>query len=159
MNRKWTRIFASLAFTALATAAQAAESAQTTNDIVLASLRADKKAFLATNLELTDKEGAEFWPIYDRYQKELVEVQARLYEVVQEGLAAGDELKDEQAMDLVERYLAAEEDRAKVRRSYVAPLSKVVSGRKLARFYQMENKIDAVVRFEMASQIPLLVSK
>jgi hypothetical protein len=159
MNIKWTRICASLAFTLVASASQGAESAQTTNDIVLASLRADKKAFLATNLGLTDKEGAEFWPIYDRYQKELVEVQSRLYEVVQEGLAAGDALTDEDARDLVERYLAAEEDRAKVRRSYVEPLSKVVSGRKLARFIQIENKIDAVARFEMASEIPLFVSK
>ena len=86
-------------------------------------------------------------------------LQSRLYEVVQEGLAAGDALTDEDARDLVERYLAAEEDRAKVRRSYVEPLSKVVSGRKLARFIQIENKIDAVARFEMASEIPLFVSK
>lgn len=159
MNTKWTRICASLAFAVLASTAQAAETAQSTNDIVLASLRADKKALLATNLGLTDKEGAEFWPIYDRYQKELIEVQSRLFEVVQEGLAAGDNLTDAEATDLVERYLTAEEDRAKVRRSYVEPISKVISGRKLARFYQMENKIDAVVRFEMASEIPLLVSK
>lgn len=159
MNTKWTRICASLAFTVLASVAQAAETGQSTNDIVLASLRADKKAFLATNLDLTDKEGAEFWPIYDRYQKELIEVQSRLFEVVQEGLEAGDRLTDAEATNLVERYLMAEEDRAKVRRSYVEPVSKVISGRKLARFYQMENKIDAVVRFEMASQIPLIVSK
>lgn len=159
MNTKWTRICASLAFTVLASVAQAAETGQSTNDIVLASLRADKKAFLATNLDLTDKEGAEFWPIYDRYQKELIEVQSRLFEVVQEGLEAGDRLTDAEATNLVERYLTAEEDRAKVRRSYVEPVSKVISGRKLARFYQMENKIDAVVRFEMASQIPLIVSK
>lgn len=159
MNTKWTRICASLAFAVLAATAQASEPVQSTNDIVLASLRADKKAFLATNLGLSEKEGAEFWPIYDRYQKELIEVQSRLFEVVQEGLAAGDKLTDAEATDLVERYLTAEEDRAKVRRSYVAPIAKAISGRKLARFYQMENKIDAVVRFEMASEIPLFVSK
>lgn len=159
MKTRWTRIVAPLALALLPVLAEAAEKSQTTNDIVLASLRADKKALIATNLELTDKEGAEFWPIYDRYQKELIEVQARLFEVVQEGLAAGDTLTDAAATDLVERYLTAEEDRARVRRSYVAPLSKIVTGRKLARFYQLENKIDAVVRFEMASEIPLLVSK
>ena len=63
------------------------------------------------------------------------------------------------AKGLTERYLSVEEQRAKIRRSYVAPFSKAIPGRTLARFYQIENKIDAVVRFEAAAEIPLVPAK
>ena len=143
----------------LATTARAEEPAQNTMDIVREGLRADKKVLVATNLSLTAEETKAFWPIYDRYQKELFDVQSRLFEVISEYAATRDTLTDQGAMDLTNRYLAAEEDRAKVRRSYVKSFSKAVNGRTLARFYQIENKIDAVVRFEAASEIPLVLTK
>jgi len=138
-----------------ATPARAAEAAQSDMEIVRAALRADKKALVATNLQLTDDEAKVFWPIYDRYQKDLLTAHNRLYQVVQEFAAHYDKLTDQKALDLVERYLSAEEARAKVRRSYVKDISKVLPGLKVARFYQIENKIDAVVRYEMAGAIPL----
>jgi Spy/CpxP family protein refolding chaperone len=143
----------------VATGAQAADTAQTEMDIVRESIRADKKALVATNLELTEAQAKAFWPVYDRYQKDLVDVQSRLFEVIQEYAAIGDKLTDDEAKALIERYLKAEEDRAKVRRSYLAELSKAVPGRTVARFYQIENKIDAVVRYETAAAIPLVATK
>jgi phage-related minor tail protein len=124
-------------------------------EIVRAALRADKKALVATNLQLTDAEAKAFWPVYDRYEKDLLTAHNQLYQVVQEFAAHYDKLTNEKALELVERYLSAEEARAKVRRSYLKEISKVLPGLKVARFYQIENKIDAVVRYEMAGSIPL----
>jgi hypothetical protein len=39
-------------------------------DILLDTIRANKKALVAANLTLTDEEAARFWPLYDRYQTE-----------------------------------------------------------------------------------------
>jgi len=156
MNTAWRTFVVSLAITLFGVSAQATETAQNTNEIVRESLRADKKALVATNLDLTKKEAEAFWPIYDRYQKELFEVQSRLFEVIAEYASTVDTMTDERAKDLVERYLAVEEDRAKIRRSYLSPISGVLPGLKVARFYQIENKIDAVVRFEAAAEIPLV---
>jgi hypothetical protein len=38
----------------------------------------------------------------------------------------------------------------------VKQFSKVLPGVKVAGVYQIENKLDAVVRYEMAGQIPLV---
>jgi hypothetical protein len=43
-----------------------------------------------------------------------------------------------------------------VRLRYVQPISAILPGRKVARFYQIENKIDAVVRYDLAATIPVI---
>lgn len=145
-----------LALVLMTSTARGEDPAPNTMDIVREAVRADKKALVASNLTLSEAEAKAFWPIYDRYQKDLFDVQTRLVEVISEYAATQDKLTDDSARGLIERYLAVEEERAKVRRSYVDELSKVVPGRTLARFYQIENKIDAVVRYELAAEVPLV---
>ena len=111
---------------------------------------------VAVNLRLTDEEAARFWPVYDRYQQDLAGVQDRLVKVIDDYTASFRNLSDEKAMKLVEDYLAAEADRAKVRRDHLAELAKTIPGRKVARFYQIENKMDAVVRYDLAATIPVV---
>ncbi|PYR40867.1 MAG: hypothetical protein DMF95_32435, partial [Acidobacteria bacterium] len=111
---------------------------------------------VAVNLRLTDEEAARFWPVYDRYQQDLAGVQDRLVKVIDDYTASFRNLSDEKAMKLVEDYLAAEADRAKVRRDHLAEFAKTIPGRKVARFYQIENKMDAVVRYDLAATIPVV---
>jgi len=125
-------------------------------DVMLDALRANRKAMVAVNLGLTDDEAAKFWPVYDRYQKELNPIGDRLVQLIQDYTANYRDLSNDKATKLVEDYLGAEADRVKVRRSYVEEFAKVIPGRKVARFYQIENKIDAVIRFDLASKIPVI---
>ena len=60
-----------------------AQTADTTNmDILRQKIKADRKLVVAENLQLTDAEGAKFWPVYDAYQKELQQINDRLYAVI-----------------------------------------------------------------------------
>jgi hypothetical protein len=59
-------------------------------------------------------------------------------------------------MAILEEYLKVEEDRAKVRRSYVPEFAKIIPGKKVGRFYQIENKMDAVIRYDLAAEIPVV---
>jgi hypothetical protein len=54
------------------------------------------------------------------------------------------------------QYLAVEEAELKLKRAYVPRLEKVVPGTKVARYMQIENKIRAIVKYELAAQIPLV---
>ena len=108
------------------------------------------------NLALTDEEAVAFWPVYDRYQQELGAIQDRLLRVIQDYSANFGSMTDEKATKLVEDYLAVERDRAEVRRSYLAPISETLPGVKVMRFYQLENKIEAVLRYDLASTIPVI---
>ena len=111
------------------------------------------------NLGLTDAEAAEFWPVYDRYQKEMNALGDRLVGVIQDYSASFGDLSNEKAMKLVEDYLGIEADRVEARRSYLAKFAKSLPGRKVARLYQIENKLDAVIRYDLAATIPVVEEK
>ena len=57
---------------------------------------------------------------------------------------------------MIDDYLDIEADRIKVRKKYVRELGKVLPPKKLALFVQIENKLDAIVQVDLASEIPLV---
>ena len=125
-------------------------------DVLLDSIRSNRKALVAVNLKLTDDEAAKFWPVYDRYQKEINALGDRLVGVIQDYSANFSDLANDKAMKLVDDYLAVEADRVKVKRAYVEEFAKILAGRTVARLYQIENKMDAVIRFDLAATIPVV---
>jgi hypothetical protein len=135
---------------------RAGEADEASMEILLDTLRTNKKALVDVNLALSDDEARGFWPVYDRYQKELGGVQDRLVRVIESYRENFGSLTDEQARKLVEDYLAVERDRAELRREFLGPISETLPGRKVMRFYQIENKIDAVLRYELAASIPVV---
>jgi hypothetical protein len=125
-------------------------------DVLLNAIRANRKAMVAANLGLSDSEATGFWPVYDRYAKEIAALGDRQVAVIHDYIASFHDLSDEKAMKLVEDYLAIDADRVALRRAYVDQFAKSLPGRKLARLYQIENKMDAVIRYDLAATIPVV---
>lgn len=155
-------LLAALLFLGLSTTALHAEPAEigTAADnnlsVLLDAIRANRKAMVAINLQLTDDEAAKFWPVYDRYQNENNAVGDRLVALIADYTASFGSMSNSKAMKIVEQYLDIQADQVKVRRSYLDEFAKILPGRKVARFYQIENKMDAVVRYDLASTIPVI---
>jgi hypothetical protein len=136
--------------------ASGGEATEASLEVLLNAVRSNRKALVAVNLGLTDAEAAKFWPVYDRYQKEINVVGDRWLAVIEDYVASFPDLSNEKATKLVEDYLAVEADRVQVRRSFVPDFAAVLPGRKLARLYQIENKMDAVIRYDLAARIPVV---
>lgn len=119
------------------------------------ALRANRRALVEANLDLTDAEAQAFWPIYVRYQKDVVATRQSLFQVVEEETLQAVKLTDAKALGLVQRYLAAEAARVQVRSAYLKEISQVLPGLKVARFFQIENKLDALIDYGMAVRVPL----
>ena len=136
--------------------AAAGEADEASLEILVATIEANKKALVAVNLELEDAEVKAFWPVYDRYESELSSVNTRFAAVIDEYTKSFRSMSDEQARQLVKDFLAVERDRAELREKYLEPFSEALPGRKLVRFYQIENKIQAVVRYQLARDIPVI---
>ena len=156
MLRSRMLLAAVLTLAVSATPGSAGEAAKANLDILRDTIRANKKALVAANLTLTDEEAGRFWPLYDRYQGELTTVQDRAVKVIEDYSASFANLTDDKAMKLADDWLSAEADRVKVRRTYLSEFAKVVPGKKVVRFYQIENKMDAVLRYDLAGEIPVV---
>ena len=121
-------------------------------------VKADKKLLVAANMELTESEAKGFWPVYDGYQKKLTAINQRIRKLIESYAAdyRGNTMTDEKAKKLTADYLAIEKAEAKLQESYVPKLSKVIPPKKVARYLQIENKIRAAIKYELAGEIPLV---
>jgi hypothetical protein len=139
---------------------QAQEANQMNMEILKEKVKADKKLIVASNMNLNDAEAKNFWPLYDGYQKELEQINQRLISTIKgyaDAFNAGKgEISDDHAKKLLGEALGVEESEVKLRQSYAAKLGKVLPATKVARYLQIENKIRAIVKFELAAQIPLV---
>ncbi|MBX3024631.1 hypothetical protein KF840_06950 [bacterium] len=124
--------------------------------LLVNTVRANRRALVAVNLNLSSEQAAQFWPLYDRYQTEITAIGDRGLAVVADYVDHYAELSNDKALELMTDYLAAEAERLKVRQSYLPEFAKILPGRTVARFYQIENKIDAVLRYDLAESIPVL---
>jgi hypothetical protein len=134
-------------------AAQPADNMQ----ILREKLQGDKKLLIAANMDLTEGEAKAFWPIYDEYQKGLQKINDRLATLItayaREYNARS--LTDARAKQLLEESVAVEESESRLKRAMMPKLAKVLPGRKLARYVQLENKIRALIKYEIAAEVPL----
>lgn len=151
-----TALILGLTTTAVRAAQPGAAAAGADPSLLLDTIRANRKALVAVNLNLTDEEAAKFWPVYDRYQQELNATGDRLAAVIEDYTSHFRDLSNDKALQLLEDSLAAEADRVKVRRAYVDEFAKILPGRTIARFYQIENKMEAVIRYDLAATIPVV---
>jgi uncharacterized membrane-anchored protein YhcB (DUF1043 family) len=125
-------------------------------DIVKEKIRTDKKLFIATNMQLTESEAKTFWPIYDAYQSELETLINRKGKLIEKFAANYETLSDDTAKSLLDQNLSIDSDYQKLRQSYLSKIRGVLQDKKVARFYQLESKIHAIVEFEIARRIPLV---
>jgi len=125
--------------------------------ILLEKVKADKKLLVATNMELTESEAKGFWPVYEDYQKGLAAINQRIVKLIESYAAdyRAKTLTDEKAKKLVDESIAIEQAETGLKASYVPKLSKVLPQKKVARYLQIENKIRAAVKYELAAGVPL----
>ena len=133
-------------------------SADHTMEILRQKVKADKKLLVAANLDLTDAEAKGFWPVYDAYQKDLQQINQRLAKAIASYADAYNKgpISNETAKTLLSESLAIEEAEVKLKQSYVPKLEAVLPSAKAARYLQIENKIRAMIRYDLADGIPLV---
>jgi len=136
----------------------ASSSADTNRDILIQKIKADKKLLVASNMDLTDAEGKSFWPLYEAYQKDLEQLNQRLGKTIGEYAEAFNKgpIANDTAKKLLDEALVVEESDVKLKRTYADKIGKVLPAAKTARYIQIENKIRALLKAELAANIPLV---
>jgi hypothetical protein len=124
--------------------------------LVREKIQTDKKLFIAQNMNLTESEAKVFWPVYENYQKDLAKLVDKTVKLVENYAANYQTMTEEAAKELINGYLAIEGERVTLMQSFLPKFRKVLPEKKVARYYQLENKIDAVVNYGLARQIPLV---
>ena len=144
-----------MGFPALGLAAQdkPADNMQILRD----KIKGDKKLVVATAMELTESEAKNFWPIYDQYQKELQKINRRMVNVLDSYAAdfKSKSLTDDKAKKLIDEANAIEQAEVNLKSTFAPKLAKALPTIKVVRYLQIENKIRAIVKYDIAQGVPL----
>lgn len=125
-------------------------------ELLRKDIRSQKKQVIAANMNLTDKEAEQFWPIYDQYTAELVTINNKKYDAIKQYAQNYGSLTDAQALELTKQVLQVDESVAQLRQKYVPIFGKVLSGKKTALFFQLDHRLVLLIDLQLASAVPLV---
>jgi len=131
-------------------------------DQQLALLRRDirsiKKQLIAANLTLTDSEATKFWQVYAEYAVDTGKINDTRTAIIKEYSDEYGTLSDEQADNLIRRWLDTDIEQTKLRQRYVPIFRRVLPGKKAATFFQLDRRISTMIDVQLTSQLPLAQS-
>ncbi len=163
MKRSIASILFAVALIAVPTAWAQDKAAGVTDIAALrAAVRADKKAYVASILKLTDAEAKKFWPVYDAYQRDLDLANQRRSLVIVDIVGTDKPISDLYAKNLATELFAADDAEIKARQKIQNRLIKPLPGRRImpvlkaARYLQLESKIRAIQLYDIAETLPLI---
>ena len=122
-------------------------------------LKSEKKAAIASEMNLSDAEVTPFWELYNEFNNKLSVTQNQRIAIIKQFAANYESLSDDMADDLIVNYIKYEQDLLKLKKSYYARFKKILPAGKAARYFQLENKIQTLVDAELALDIPLIEVK
>jgi hypothetical protein len=115
-----------------------------------------KRVIVAGSLPLSAQEADAFWPLFDEFQGELKKLDGRADRLIAGYTAELATLTDARARTMLDEALLIDEDRARLKRKWVGRMAKALPPRQLVRYFQLENKFEAIVAADLARQIPLV---
>ena len=162
-----TALAAGLAFTIAARAQDADARPATSPSIDAGNLRAfielarsdlktQKTFIIAQNIQFTDDEAAEFWPLHNEYSLALNQLLDERLRLLNEYVGIYKTMTDQQATVLANKVFAWEEKRTKLKQTWFKKFSKVVPAKKAAQFFQIENQLNAALDLQLAASLPLI---
>jgi len=126
-------------------------------DSLPADLRADKAQLINQAMQFNDKDAAAFWPVYKMYAADEAKLDDERMQLVKSYADHWTTLTDAEARDLVQKSLALESRRADLKTKYFDGFSQVLPGLTVAKFFQLEHRLDLLVDLKVASELPSLL--
>lgn len=119
-------------------------------------IKTERKILIMREMALTPAEAEEFWPLYDEYVNERRNVNDLRIKVITDYAANYRSMTNELARRLADESISYEEKKLKLKKKYIKKFRKVLDDIRVVRYFQLESKLDAIIDFDLASQIPLM---
>jgi hypothetical protein len=160
MRKGIVSVMLAVVFVSGAGVAAAQTTAPPAADQALDQLRKDARAGINTlitgSMQFSSDDAVKFWPLYKTYEqtrKGLTDERIAIIKDFAQNYAA---MNDAKALELMQRALSLEDKLAAAKRAFLAELQKSFPGKTVARFYQVNNRIDMLIDLQFASEVPLV---
>jgi len=127
-------------------------------ELTAAIINLERKEIINQNMKLSGDEERRFWSLYNEYRLTMNEVGKRKTKLITDyadRVNTGN-LSDAEALRLLKEFISIERSKLTRKEEYISKFQKVLPPKKVALFFQIENKIDALLNFDLAKAIPLV---
>jgi hypothetical protein len=125
-------------------------------ELARSDIKTEKTLIIAQNIQFTDDEAVEFWPLHSEYSAQLNKLLDQRLTLLGEYAATYKNMTDSQATSLAKKIFAWEAKRVDLKRTWFKKFSKVVPAKKAAQFFQIENQLNAALDLQLAATLPLI---
>jgi hypothetical protein len=124
-------------------------------EVTRADVRAGRQKIVSQHLSLSPSEAKNFWPVYRKYQEDVAKLNDPLVAMASNYARNYKTLTDKQASDMLDKYLLIKRKYRDTQKVYVNKFKKTIPNKKVLRFYQLEEEMDAIVNYDLAGSLPL----
>lgn len=125
-------------------------------ELMRKDVRAEKADIIGKTMAFDATQAAAFWPLYKQYEAERQALGNERLAVIQDLAEHFDTLNDAKAKGLLERSFVIEDKRLALERKWKDEMLKVLPAKTVARFFQVETRLNNLINLEVSSQIPLV---
>jgi len=133
-----------------------AQTAQDYTEVMRDVLKTEKKAAIAEVMQLTEAEAEPFWALYNEYNNKQYEIGTKMVKVINDFAEVYGSMTDEKADELMTRSMKIDAETLSLEKSYYKKFKKILPASKVVKYFQAENKIRALIDFELAKEIPFV---
>ncbi len=134
-------------------------AAQTLDDymeVQREALKTEKKVVVTEAMMFTDAESTVFWPMYNEYNDKKYILNTKVYQLIKKFADNYETMSDETAIELWQENMKIKQELLKLEKSYFAKFQKIMTGKKVMRYFQTESKIQSLINAQLALEIPLV---
>ena len=124
-------------------------------ELIKTQISTQRQGLVAENLMLTEAQSEVFWPLYREYQTARDGMSDRRIMLLQKFRDNFDGMNDEQSLDILNDWIKLDDDIGKLRKKFIKKFDKQIGGRTTLRYFQLENKLDAIIDYDLAQIVPL----
>lgn len=125
-------------------------------DILKKDIQAEAKMLVGENLEMTEDQANVFWPLYDEYDAELLDLSNERLDIISSYMLDYYDLSDEKAETLVNQAMDIEQKRLDLKRKYITKMNKVLPQKLVGKFFQIDGYLQTLLTIQRQSSIPFI---
>ncbi len=125
-------------------------------ELLRQNIKTQKTAILTGAMDLDAEQSEKFWPIVREYDLKRAEIADRRLATIKKYVANYETMTPDMAEGLIKEYFEVHSDMLKLKKDYFGKVSKELSAVEGARFLQVENFVDTMLRLQVQSEIPLI---
>lgn len=140
---------------ALVVPAFAQTTGEPSTELSRAVIQAERKNIVEAVVQPSPQQAEEFWQTYWEYRGQMSKLADERVTMIEVFAEAGASLTDQQAEEMIAKALDLEKRAADIKAKYSKKMRDILVPKQVVRWMQIENKMDAVINYEIARAIPL----